>query len=292
MSQRNNYNLYPIQTPLTMSLTEDQRFLINHYINLYNSTLRQADVLYDNLEHIRRVLDYLSVSGMNNERGSTDIRRSRRRPESPLFSRDDMMYTPLRSEGTRGRDREGTRDREGAPAYQTTLDDWPNLLSRFQTPVIVAPSREQIENAVQQTTFGEIEVPRNVLCPISLEPFFPEHPVSVIRHCGHIFVPGQLASWLTTNVRCPVCRYDIREYPVQPTQEPRQEPAPISSVYNFITTMEYDDGQVIFDVSSSAISDTMTSLSTLLLQDMLRQGIQRQGTSLFTDVSFSLPPRR
>ena len=252
-----------------MSLTEDQRFLINHYINLYNSTLRQADVLYDNLEHIRRVLDYLSVSGMNND--NTNTRRSRRIPESPL------MYRPLRTEGT---------------AHQTTLDDWPNLLSRFQTPVIVAPSREQIENAVQQTTFGEIEVPRNVLCPISLEPFFPEHSVSVIRHCGHIFVPGQLASWLTTNVRCPVCRYDIREYPLQREQEVRQEePAPISSVYNFITTMEYDDGQMIFDVSSSAISDTMTNLSTLLLQDMLRQGI-RQGTSLFTDVSFSLPPRR
>jgi hypothetical protein len=160
-------------------------------------------------------------------------------------------------------------------------------LNRFQTPVIVAPSEEQIENAVSQTTFGEIEVPRNVHCPISLEPFLPEHNVSVIRHCGHIFVPGQLASWFTRNVRCPVCRFDIRDYPVSrdplsrdtPPQDPLSRetplqdpvaPPPSAAVYNFITTMEYDGDHVIFDVSSSAITETLTNLSSLLLQDLFR----------------------
>ena len=36
--------------------------------------------------------------------------------------------------------------------------------------------------------------------------------VTVIRFCGHIFSTGSLNTWFTTNCRCPVCRYDIRNY--------------------------------------------------------------------------------
>ena len=36
--------------------------------------------------------------------------------------------------------------------------------------------------------------------------------VTVIRFCGHIFYTEQLNTWFTSNCRCPVCRYDIRNY--------------------------------------------------------------------------------
>ena len=36
--------------------------------------------------------------------------------------------------------------------------------------------------------------------------------VSVIRHCGHTFHSEHLNNWFRTNSRCPVCRYDIRDY--------------------------------------------------------------------------------
>ncbi len=36
--------------------------------------------------------------------------------------------------------------------------------------------------------------------------------VTVIRYCGHIFNSDEVNRWFRTNCRCPVCRYDIRNY--------------------------------------------------------------------------------
>ena len=36
--------------------------------------------------------------------------------------------------------------------------------------------------------------------------------VSVIRQCNHIFKTEELNTWFRSNCRCPVCRYDIRNY--------------------------------------------------------------------------------
>ena len=45
-----------------------------------------------------------------------------------------------------------------------------------------------------------------------MEPFQENDQVMMIKHCGHIFKPAELQSWFQTNVKCPVCRYDIRNY--------------------------------------------------------------------------------
>ena len=41
--------------------------------------------------------------------------------------------------------------------------------------------------------------------------------VTRIRSCGHVFHTQSIRNWFSNRVRCPVCRYDIREYnrPVQ-----------------------------------------------------------------------------
>ena len=36
--------------------------------------------------------------------------------------------------------------------------------------------------------------------------------VSVIRVCGHIFKTEDLNTWFRSNCKCPICRYDIRNY--------------------------------------------------------------------------------
>ena len=75
----------------------------------------------------------------------------------------------------------------------------------------------------------------------------------LILYCGHLFSPNELANWFQSNVRCPICRYDIREYRIplynrnnqntifsqpifttsppsqEPTHEPTHEPTPDSS---------------------------------------------------------------
>jgi hypothetical protein len=45
-----------------------------------------------------------------------------------------------------------------------------------------------------------------------LDAFNNDQLVTVIRHCGHIFNTEQIGAWFRANCRCPVCRYDIRNY--------------------------------------------------------------------------------
>tara|TARA_Y100000816_G_scaffold289561_1_gene276253 strand:- start:769 stop:1977 length:1209 start_codon:yes stop_codon:yes gene_type:complete len=87
----------------------------------------------------------------------------------------------------------------------------PSPFTNLFQNVPVYPSTEQIEAAIRTTRFGDIENPINTSCPISMETFTPDQSVTMICHCGHIFNSVQLFSWFRSNVRCPVCRYDVRE---------------------------------------------------------------------------------
>ena len=84
--------------------------------------------------------------------------------------------------------------------------------SDFLNPVIIRPSRQQINNAVETSEFSEITNPINTSCPITLSVFLPSSDVSKIKYCGHIFSKNELDNWFRENTKCPVCRYDIRDY--------------------------------------------------------------------------------
>ena len=84
----------------------------------------------------------------------------------------------------------------------------------FTDPVPVYASRQQVENATLNILYRDIENPLNQSCPISLEPFHEYEDVIMIKQCRHIFKPLEIQNWFNSNVRCPVCRYDIREFPI------------------------------------------------------------------------------
>jgi len=80
----------------------------------------------------------------------------------------------------------------------------------FLDPVPVYPSPTQISNAV------ETRVPvTNTICTICQEAVT---TATRIRHCGHCFHGNCIAPWFLMSARCPVCRYDIREFTQTPTQ--------------------------------------------------------------------------
>ena len=91
--------------------------------------------------------------------------------------------------------------------------------------VPIIPNENEIEHATQTIPFNNIINPPNSTCPISLTRFEPDSSANVlrIRHCGHIFVPEQLQIWFTHNCRCPLCRYDIRNYTTNNIQHSVQE---------------------------------------------------------------------
>jgi hypothetical protein len=95
---------------------------------------------------------------------------------------------------------------------RSQLDAHNTFLQNFLNPIEVFPTESQIENATRIVRYCDIVRPNNTSCPISLEPFRENDYVSVIRFCNHIFNTRELNSWFMRNCRCPVCRYDIRNY--------------------------------------------------------------------------------
>ncbi len=84
------------------------------------------------------------------------------------------------------------------------------LSTEDMTPVIVRPSRQQIDTATElispnSATSGE----QCAICQEALAATTGQ--LRRIRHCGHDFHQSCIDVWFTGNVRCPVCRHDIRE---------------------------------------------------------------------------------
>lgn len=74
---------------------------------------------------------------------------------------------------------------------------------RFAEPITVTPSNAQIESSLYPVE----NVTTN--CAICQDAITSDGVR--IRQCGHIHHRACLTNWFTMSVRCPVCRYDIRE---------------------------------------------------------------------------------
>ena len=85
--------------------------------------------------------------------------------------------------------------------------------------IIVRPTDQQIENATE-IVFYNNSIPHSQ-CSITLEPFEEDEEICRIKHCLHCFKKDAIYDWFHRNVRCPVCRYDIREYraPMLPEEQ-------------------------------------------------------------------------
>jgi len=134
-----------------------------------------------------------------------------------------------------------------------------------QTPfqdVVVRPTPQQIVNATDMITFQSNQVWTNTTCPITLEPFQDGEMVCQILHCRHIFREPAIRSWFRGNVRCPVCRYDIRGY-VRPIEPPTME-QPQENNHNH--DMMEDFSRSISAILQNAMQDTSGNLFDLAVE--------------------------
>ena len=93
-------------------------------------------------------------------------------------------------------------------ANDTNTNDLFNSL--FQN-VVVRPTPQELDNATERITYSEDAFLMNDRCPISLEEFAIGDELIRIHHCGHVFTELSFSHWFQSNVRCPVCRHDIRD---------------------------------------------------------------------------------
>ena len=193
----------------------DQQML-NTYINMHEQTIRQIDLLYDDLSQIRESIDILS--------GTRRRRGSRSQEETPP-TRSRNIVSPILTQQTPS-SRTPTTNLSG---WFQNLNNQPLTdgvlpsfgFGNFYDSVPVAPTQIQIESATRIVPFSSVENPPNTSCPITLDIFDPNSPVTQILHCGHVFDNAAFMRWFRGHTHCPVCRHDIRMHnPFERRQEP------------------------------------------------------------------------
>ena len=162
-------------------------------------------------------------------RGRISRRFTRNVSTSPI-RRNNILTTPLIS--TR-------RNRRRRRNFITSL---PGILSGEDTsvgqdiltatmndsPVRIRPSPSQIRRATRLTVFRNITHDEGTICPIDREILNDDDNVLQIIHCGHYFREENLRRHFTMSTRCPLCRFDIRDY-IENYSEPRDSTSLFSS---------------------------------------------------------------
>lgn len=202
-------------------LNESEMYLIETLNNLYTTNVSQINRLQDSNDVILNTIQTILDQPLNRNTPTQNIRNTRNSQNSTrrYTLRDvnprqtdtlediliEYIYTTPTTTDSEIRPEIHSRSRE------RTNDRIYNLIESLFVPIVISPTSAQIENATRRTLFRDIVNPNNESCPIRFERFGEDEMVTVIRHCGHIFNGDSLNQWFQNNVRCPVCRFDIRE---------------------------------------------------------------------------------
>lgn len=231
-------------------LNNNDRFILNIYLEMYNQTIhdinmmyQDIDLMYENISELRNIINSITgVSDVIDERDrdrnrervrirsrndeSENTRRQRRRSDNSETLYDnihDIFHSTNRPTGYNRRTTtipnifqrfygQETNHRTNALPTRGGGVGLGDFLLNFYDTVPVYPTRNQINNGTRRVLYSNIENPLNSSCPITLENFDDADNVTQILGCGHIFNHESLNSWFRNHVRCPVCRYDIRNY--------------------------------------------------------------------------------
>ena len=218
-----------------MNISNEHLLLINILNTMYNDNNRQIQNLTNQNNHIISIItEILHVPSsstnrqQNTNRQQSTSRQSNNRNRNTNNNQNNLgnlflnnrqyiiddiqrLDLPLNTSvsGIEGRITGNYRDQ---PQTERPSSVFSNLFQSFFDPVLIYPTPSQIENATRRVLYRDIVTPINNRCPISLESFNDSDTVTIIRHCGHIFNSDELNNWFRSNCRCPMCRYDIRNY--------------------------------------------------------------------------------
>ena len=187
---------------LLFDMDSQSLLLINTLNTMYANNVRQIENLTRTNDEIRNTFTTVLLNSSRNRSINTNRR--------PNYNRSSDVnrrtYINRRTATNNIYEEPDTNDTIGAN------DRLLRIFESFLTPVTIYPTPTQVELATRIVRFCEIVEPINNSCPISLDVFNENDVVTVIRYCGHIFNTIQINAWFTTNCRCPICRYDIRNY--------------------------------------------------------------------------------
>jgi hypothetical protein len=187
--------------------------MVNSYNDTINGFNRNIENLLDLLIMSQRDLNFSTPNNVNDNYINNDniihtrqrsYQNNRRTLSNPLRQ---FPQTPIRNPLSRN-------DR-----YHTYLFTLP--LNVRQNNNIDRLTNQQIENSTEVISYSsQIS---DIRCPISWEDFTIGERICQIKHCKHAFKTTPLMDWFSRNTSCPVCRYDLRNYRVETTNNERIE---------------------------------------------------------------------
>ena len=265
-----------------ISSPSDEQQLLTMYINQYNQINTHIDTLVNMLDEIKRNIINI-IHPRRTGISSHTLRDNNRHYNNSNrhYNNNNRHYNPLRDNNNNNNNnrhhnplRDNNRHNNNSNSNRqnnSILYDYnnpinpniynENITTLFQnflnTSQSVCPANEQIQNASRIIRYGNIENPLSQSCPISLEDFQENNMIRQLLHCGHLFHQTQFDEWFQNNVRCPVCRYDIRNYTSLSSQNTSLANEDISNntEINSNTLNQIDQEHVTFDISNEQFTD-------------------------------------
>jgi hypothetical protein len=197
------------------------------------------------MEYNRNMSDIINIYSNNSRNFHNDFYSQRETPP-PLNSRTNRR-SQSRRETIQNDYYTNTNNTRYYPLFfRNQVFNGTNLSDLLDVDVF--PTQEQLTNATEIIRYNSETIGMTYTsCPISLEPFEEGECICRIRHCSHVFKVNQLYRWFETHVRCPVCRYDIRdtEQPISQeqstnTSESTLPPPPPIIPHDDTVTNEYN----------------------------------------------------
>jgi hypothetical protein len=270
------------------TINADQRFMIETYKEMYNTILQHIEFLYSQLSHTQQQYNPNYQNQNQNQRSSNLFYFNghyytidHMNPVNTTDTTPHEQQRPVPSYTSPLRSAVPPPPRHPAPIQRPPISQrtistpraiFARAMGNFNDPVNVIATPQQISTATTNLLYENIETPLNDRCPICLEVFQSNSEVTQINQCRHLFNRAQLATWLQTNVRCPVCRFDIRDHTDVPPPSipstntaPTPAPAPPTHPAPVPTT---DTEAASMSTLSNQLTDILDSFANETFQNM------------------------
>ena len=267
-------------TDRVYTINADQRFMIETYKEMYNTILQHIEFLYSQLMHTPQQYNPNYQNQTQNQSPSNLFYFNGHYytidQTAPVNSATPLeRQTPVPVPAPTHRSGFPPPPRHPAPIHRPIRAPrtFPRaIISRamgnFNDHVNVVATPRQISTATRQLLYANIETPTNDRCPICLEVFQPNSEVTQINNCRHIFNRAELATWFETNVRCPVCRFDIRDHTDVPIPSTNTEPLNANTPAPSEPMADPDTDAASMSTLNNQLNSIMDSLTNQAFQNM------------------------
>jgi len=296
-----------------LNINDENYIYRNQLINIMNNYNQNIRLYQDNFrlyqENILYALQLLSSSRpIHNTFQEPTRNRSGNTMFTPTNNAAGITYSysnTLPSSRPSNNDTARFNTPTNLPRIYRNNIDWGRTFNDLFTNVVVRPTEQQILNATRLFEYTDDMTDINNRCPITLEDFQENETVCQIKHCRHTFKEQSLRNWFQNNVRCPVCRYDIRDYveegePIRPTDviydlstntNPSRTPSPTRNTSSSRTSspdISYNTTRLRNNSGLDAVMRNITRTISGALDSYLENGINSDildsssGANVFT----------